>query len=188
MQSHISCITSLYYRIDVLQNILGIKIKKGAVIKRGLTLGKKYYVKFKLFPQTMLINERNANVLHFTTGENSKQLGSRVPALWVRNGESLYFVSDVNGKTNYVFLTSTKYPANEVIDIIIQQVAEENKYFFEVIVNNEKLHRIENNQPKVFEDVILYVSDPWHPAQPGYITDLQYSEGQFNMRPISIKY
>ena len=153
---------------------LGLNIKKGNKIKEGLTVGKEYYVKFKLVPHEILGGW--INVLHFTTGEDKHTPGSRIPALWFKD-DTLLFHSDVNGDTLYGFTTSTKYVANETIDINIQQVLSDDKYFFEVIVNNESIHRRENTQPKMFKNVTLYVSDPWYTAQPGYIMDLQYSAG-----------
>ena len=144
------------------------------MIAEGLTVGREYFVNFKLFPYKT--PDDWTNVLHFTTGKNIGTLGSRIPAIFVTDGKILVN-SYIHGHASYGFIFRTKSLANTTIDIKIQQVLVDEKYYLELIVNNESKHQIVNTKPQVFENVKLYVSDPWHKALPGYITSLQYSAG-----------
>ena len=43
---------------------------------------------------------------------------------------------------------------------------------FRIDIEGEEVHAVENSQPEEFQDVKVYASDPWHPAQPGSIRNL----------------
>ena len=133
---------------------------------------REYSVKFKLVIEA---SQHSANVLHFTTGSNRDEPGSRIPVVYfVGHEKKLRIISDVNGDHNHADATVIN---EDVVDVLIQQVLEENKYLYQIIINNLKVHEVENTQPQTYENVTMYVSDPWSYEQPGYLIGLQFSAG-----------
>ena len=147
-------------------------------------VGKEYSVSFKLFPTKLSPGWHN--VLHFTTGTDHGQPGSRIPAVWLHKSagdswsRSLYICSFVNRNVNYCW-TSGKIKANRLAKIEIRQTRRVLDYNYEILINGIVQHEVSNYLGiRAFENVKLYVSDPWHAAQEGLIKDLEYSRGGYN--------
>ena len=50
-------------------------------------------------------------------------------------------------------------------------------YTYQILIDGEVQHEVINTRPRVFRDVNLYASDPWHAAVEGEINNLEYSKG-----------
>ena len=111
--------------------------------------------------------------LHLTIGGPSGDPGDRTPAIWPFNQTSgnMIISSAVNGNKDY-----EKYfvqpPVGVWTTIAISQTLEGNKYIYRISIGGEEVHAVENRQAQEFQDVQVFGSDPWHPAQPGSIRNL----------------
>ena len=139
-----------------------------------LTIGAEYSVSFKLFPTKFSPGWQN--IIHFTTGVNIGQLGSRVPAIFANGNGVLHICADVNGNTNY-WWNSKPMPTNAWTEIQIRQFNASLHSKYQILINGVVEHEVINKNPRTFQNVKLYISDPWHAAQEGIIKDLLHSEG-----------
>ena len=99
------------------------------------------------------------SLFHLTTGEDSGE-GGRLPAVFVRQGQSFHMCYHVNDDTNYC--KNYKYELNKEYHFeISQQKNSEGEYWYSIKVNGETFDDVKNETPLKFEDVKLYLSDPW---------------------------
>ena len=60
---------------------------------------------------------------------------------------------------------------------ITQEIDEEDKMMFRVVIDDLEVHQVENTDPRVFANVAVYAANPWHSANDpeyslGFIQDL----------------
>ncbi|XP_065672703.1 uncharacterized protein LOC105845300 isoform X5 [Hydra vulgaris] len=136
-----------------------------------------YKVYFDVKPNLFSVGWHN--VIHFTTGSDMSKYGDRVPGVWFHNSGdgSLHIAASINGNINRVFKTEP-VGLKEWSHIEIAQQLENNIYIYTIKLNGEEVFAEENTQPKLFDNVIVYVSDPWYPAQDGSIKDLCIVNGK----------
>jgi len=48
---------------------------------------------------------------------------------------------------------------------------------YKIVTNGTVLHEVENKVPAKFDNVKVYVSDPWYPANPGRIRKIIVGTG-----------
>ena len=140
-------------------------------------LGRIYRVSFDVKPNSFSKEWRS--VLHFTIGSDLTNYGDRIPGVWFHHSGdgSLYIAAPINGNLDRVFKTEP-VPLKEWSHIEISQQLENSIYIYAIRLNGEKVFSEENTQPKTFENVKVYASDPWYPAQDGSIRDLIISNRQ----------
>ena len=118
------------------------------------------------------------NVFHFTAKSNAEYYGDRIPALWIVNNGYFYFYSAVNGDKDYY--TQFKYVVGKQYQVTIQQLKHFGKYWYEIIIDDVSILRIENQKPKSFSKVKLYASDPWYnpfTSDLGWISYIKTEQG-----------
>ena len=120
------------------------------------------------------------NIIHLTTGGNFGQLGYRIPGVWLNKDNQLQIGSAVNGNS-YHFTHPKPLSEGRWYRIEIDQIKRDTKvfcpfdflsilsfqYFYEVRLDSSLIHSIENILPDVYNDVKVYVADPWVPAVDG---------------------
>ena len=98
----------------------------------------------------------------------------------------MFIASAVNGDENYEHWPDQP-PVGEWTPIQISQTCEEGKYLYRIVIGGEEVHAVENTEPREFQDVAVYASDPWFEAQPGSIRNLTIdSSGQGERCPESL--
>ena len=116
------------------------------------------------------------NVLHATTGVNAAYYGSRIPAVWITyNKGSMKFRADsaVNNDRKYSYVSpEISKELNTWFTIKISQVKSSNEYKYKIELDGKEMHQVKNTHPKEFQNVKVYVSDPWHRETPGYVRNL----------------
>ena len=120
------------------------------------------------------------NIFHATISGNLDVHGSRIPAIYIsqENGNMITSVScAVNGTISYFGIPSAPIQFNKWIAIIVSQTKVKDEYHHKVEVNGEVLYMGKNSQPQEFENVKIYISDPWYPALPGYVRNV-YMKGK----------
>jgi len=162
----------------------GVAFVRSNLDSSDLTIGAEYSVSFKLFPTKFSPGWQN--IIHFTTGVNIGQLGSRVPAIFANGNGVLHICADVNGNTNY-WWNSKPIPTNAWTEIQIRQFNASLHSKYQILINGVVEHEVINKNPRTFQNVKLYISDPWHAAQEGIIKDLLHSEAIFDFIELQLK-
>ena len=120
--------------------------------------GEKFRVKFEIevnqeFTDTWL------NVFHMTIGQNNKEHGDRIPALFVNKGKHFHFVTSIGDKHNHVW--NFNYQLDKTYSVEIMQKPVAGKFEYCIEVDGQSSHCIENTTPRSFDSVQLYLSGPW---------------------------
>ena len=123
-------------------------------------------MEFNIFVKKVAKEDEYLNVFHFTANDNPCcNIGDRIPSVYVHrrledSDDVFHFSSGVNLVGYYV--TEVPYDLFTEYNIIIQQYEEsQNIWKYEIIINGEVKHSIQNIDPKVFTNVIVYAGSPW---------------------------
>ena len=152
-----------------------VPIMRNNLVTTLETLEKEFKITFEFMATSAGCN---GNIIHFTTGGNSRVVGCRIPSVYYA-GSNIRVYFAVNGNLNY----EQKMPVpmlNQWHSVEILQEKKENDYHYSFSVNGELGHTTINSDARTFQKVQVYASDPWCTAQPGYIRNLKvYSNGEF---------
>ena len=123
------------------------------------------------------------SIIHLTIGNNEGRYGDRVPAIWTRPKESkLHIASAVNGEDNYVY-DSDKIPVNKKVHIVVDQsYLNDNKYQYSIYIDGKQVHTTVNNKAEEFENVKVYIANPWHDAANGKIENVKLENRGKNLK------
>ena len=155
--------------------------KTQSVIKKNTkiaTLGKvekTYNIEFEIYP--LRFDKGWRSILHLTTSGNQNVYGSRIPGIWfysTKGGKTstLYVCNAINGNKNYCF-TTKNVPLKSWTQIRVGQKLEGSKFIYFIYINNKRVLRMVNTRPMVFENVKMYVGDPWYLPQEAYIRNFK---------------
>ena len=130
--------------------------------------GKEYSVKFDIEINKEFTSPEWLNVFHMTSTDNKCcNHGDRIPALFVNKNKNLLFASSIGNQGNYNFYFP--YELNKTYHIVISQTQSHTGNFeYCIKIDGIILHSVSNDQPIVFENVLLYFSNPWHTSLGGY--------------------
>merc|ERR1711962_345114 len=134
------------------------------------TLPREWMVEF-LFKPTNLDNPDWTNIFHMTIGGDTTNIGDRTPAVFFRPSNGLQVCSTIKEVPNL----HVNLPAPTVAKwtkIRISQEMQKGKIMLEFIIDDEVMLSVANSEAVGFENVKVYASDPWFPAQPGSIKNL----------------
>jgi len=152
-----------------------VTIEKGKLLREFYLpyLGKEFSISFELF-----INEVTGypwqSVLHLTTGntgENRGKMGLEIPTVAVNVYKDLYVIFAISGNDSSKAVGKVK--ENEWIKVEISQKLADDKYNFEVLLNNKSVWLVENTTPALYNKPRIDVSSPWHPEVDGKIKGLK---------------
>ena len=133
-------------------------------------LSKEWRLSFSLRSVDLSDRGGHVNILHMTTGDNDCCYGSRIPVIFFWPPEGLLIKSAISGENQQGALFAS--PTIGYTNIEIIQEIKECKMMFRVVINDVEVHKVENTDPRVFENVAVYAGDPWHMAYGGYIENL----------------
>ena len=122
------------------------------------------------------------NIYHATINGNKKVYGSRTPGIWIfhENGKMDPSVhSAVDGNRDYA-TSIDPIQLNKWVIINVSQTKIENDFQYVVEVNGKVMRTVMNTNPRQFENVKIYISDPWYPAFPGYVRNV-YLKGKVQL-------
>ena len=114
------------------------------------------------------------NIIHIITGFDKEIYGSRIASVFpqcTHGNIQKWICSPVNGNWNYC-AESIPTPKNKWVMVKVSQVKMGNDYVYKVEVDGNKVKKVNNAKPMEFENVTVYVSDPWHDAPLGSIRNL----------------
>ena len=148
-------------------------IKKNQLVKELKNWGKEYKIEFGI--KVMKLPKHPTNVLHISASDNNdKNYGDRIPAVFIHKEGYARICSAVNDEKN--FCKDLNFELGKKYQATIQQLKKDGKYWYEIIVDGKSEFKIENKNPKSFENCKLYLSDPWHAtfsSDLGMINDLK---------------
>ena len=122
------------------------------------------------------------NIYHATINGNNEEYGSRTPGIWIlyKNGEMYPTVhSPVRGNKDYA-IKMNSIKLNKWIIINVSQTKIGTEYLYVVETNGMVLRTVKNTKPQEFENVKIYISNPWALAVPGYIRNV-YLKGKLQL-------
>ncbi|XP_066922243.1 uncharacterized protein [Clytia hemisphaerica] len=154
----------------------GYKLSKGKVLRFIPRIEKQWYMSFDV-KHVGSIKNHWTNVLHSTTGGNHGTFGYRIPAIWFApNTRKLHICHAINNNHNYCFNTPNHVPFNKYTNVQIAQIYETDykRYRYIILINRIQRFTIINSTPRVFHDVRLWGSDPWHNAANAFIKNLVF--------------
>ena len=148
-----------------------VSLSKNNLLTTLTILPREWRVDF-MFKPTTYISTNYHSILHLTnqSDRNTHKYGGRVPALWGYKGE-LYIECAKNNNMRRAHKLP-KPPAGKWTQITLSQEYLSGKFRYRVLINGVEKYNVENAQDGQFRDVRVYASNPWHPAQSGYIKDL----------------
>ena len=146
-------------------------IKKGNLLTTLSAIPAEYVVSFSVRPTAFSTGW--SSVIHFTTGENCCKVGSRIPGVWFNNN-ILHICGAVNDNGNHCY-NSKPIAKNEWTDVLIVNSKVGSKFWYTVYVNSIQIGRILNPSSRVYKNVKVYITDPWHKSFKGSLRNIQIS-------------
>ena len=122
--------------------------------------GDVYLVEFDIAVANLPSAELNVFRFTSTTG-NYNGDGDRIPALFVNNFGKFMFRSSVNNNYNYGL--DVNFELGKMYHVIIrQQIKEDGKYWYEILIDGDSKLKIENKSPRSYTNVKLYASESFN--------------------------
>ena len=144
-------------------------------------LPKEWKVDFMFMPTHM--TGSLASILHLTDkeGVNTRSYGGRIIALWISSYGALHTECASNNTDTYAKLMpksswKASIQTGKWTQITITQEILSGKSWYRVFIDGVEKYKTENAQDGEFKNVLVYASNPWHSAQPGYIKNLSIKE------------
>ena len=121
------------------------------------------------------------NIYHATISGNRDVYGSRIPGIWINHDNGtihtrVCFAIDDN-MGYFHDSPTTSIQLNQWIAIIVSQTKVGGDYYFKYEMNGKAISTKKNTKPQQYENVKIYISDPWHPPVPGYVRNV-YLKGK----------
>ena len=120
------------------------------------------------------------NIMHMTTG-NDNGLGSRIPGVWAHQNKFFYTCFRVNGNDDYC--KQYDYQLDRLYHFEISQHTTSQYYStgeatYSITINGETIHEVINTTPMNFQNVKLYLGNPWYEtfAPYGKISNLEIND------------
>jgi len=117
------------------------------------------------------------SILHVTgTGGNCCGYGDRVPGIWYQASRSsqskLHVCSAVSGSGNNCY-NSAAFSVGQWVNLKVIQQLVNGKYEYDVLIDGSRVYSLVNSQPREFNDVKVYLTDPWYLNLNGQVRNLE---------------
>ena len=139
------------------------RISKNRLLATVTKLQKQYSLHMEFMITELPPTNGWSNIFHASISGNKDVYGSRTPGIWIRhkNGTmnpSVY--SAVNGNKDF-FTRVNPIQLKKWIIINVSQTKVENDFQYVVEVNGKVVQTVKNTKPLQFENVDIYISNPW---------------------------
>ena len=162
-----------------------IAISKGQILKHYQEWSPSFRIEFDIMVSSVL-KEIWTNVFHFTIGGNNHHYGDRIPAFWIKSNKKFCIFSAVNNDKDH--RQDFDFDMNQEYHIVIRQFYKQcGKYVYQIEIDGQIKHSVDNNNAKVFENVKLYASDPWYTpftSNYGLLKNLKVEQGRSQITQI----
>ena len=109
-----------------------------------------------------------------------RPLGAKTPAFFIKQGTTsvLHICMSINDNGNLCW-DSEAMPVNTWFTVNLRQVLVNDKYEFQILINNDLKRTVINNKPMIYENVDGIISNPYQPER-NYPTPFgQYKDIRF---------
>ena len=134
-----------------------------------VSFGEDYHLKFDVRPNGTIGSW--GSLLHFTTGSNCCEYGSRVPAMWFRAGSSVLMIQVSDEETGQVTMDTPPLAMNEWSALEISVIGNSAS----VSVNGEVVVSKFVGDRSPLDDVKIYLGDPWHNSAIADVRNIEHS-------------
>ena len=125
--------------------------------------GLDYKIEFDIAVQTQPQNAYTS-VFHLSTGQNGKNVGARIPGVWVNKKGFLHFCTLFSAKElPWGNCFNHKIEFGQDYHVVIEQYEEDEVYKYEIEVDGQIVHSIQYDDAQLFSNVDFYASNPWDP-------------------------
>ena len=124
-----------------------------------------------MFKPTNYDNPGWTSIFHMTIGGNGDNLGDRNPEVFVNPGRGLVVANSLNDNADD-WIDIPAPPIDEWTKIRMSQEIENGNTKVKLFINDKEMFSAVNSKPISFENVKVYASGTWEPAQPGSIKNL----------------
>ena len=107
-------------------------------------------------------------VFHLSIGNSNGAFGDQIPALYINPDGYFRFtsaVSEVAHKYNYYYELNKEYHI---------KIIQTSSGTYCIQINKVNVHCLKNNSTRSFEEVFIYVSNPWYDAFDSSYGELKY--------------
>ena len=143
---------------------------KDALLTTLTSLPHEWMVEFQFKP-TNLDHPDWTSIFHMTSGGDNGNLGDRTPAVFFHPNKGLEIQSAVNNVHNY-FANFPAPPIGEWTKIRISQELMKQEFKYRISINETEKLDVENLKAVGFKSVKVFVANPFHKAQPGFVKNL----------------
>ena len=114
------------------------------------------------------------NIFRFTSSGKEYKHGARTPAFWIIN-ETLYLAFNTDATFNHV--VSVTFTLNTKMSIVMEQVLLNGTIpTINVFVDQQLVHQHQHSWKIPFENVLVYMSDPWYPTADVKLSNFKYTQ------------
>ena len=140
-----------------------MNLERSAEVKTFKNWGRAYSIQFDLIVFNVDPSEEWVNVIHITKGGDMGGVGDRLPALWLNKNKFFHITTDLKSSRNvvkdYYFSFDKLYHFE-----MSQSINDNGQEVYKVSINNEVVFTDSRGSAGVFDQVTLYLSDPWYPS------------------------
>ena len=122
-------------------------------------MNKKFEIRFEIFPLDLPTGW--ASAVHLTFNSNAAAHGDRIPAIFLNKDSYWAICSSVGSSHNHCHMFHNVSLHSWTSFSIWQDQIPDGNYMYEYSVNNDTMYSILNTEPRNFENVKVYGSDPW---------------------------
>ena len=143
-------------------------------------LGKQYLVHVEFMIAGSFPTNNWYNLFHATISGNFDVYGSRIPAIIINHNDGNIFTRiacAVSGTVYKYDSPAAPIQLNKWVAIDVSQTKVADDYQYKVEINGEVVQMVKNTKPQEFENVKIYISNPWIRALPGYVRNV-YMKGK----------
>ena len=128
-----------------------------------------------MFKPTNVTMKGLKSILHLTDKDiNTGSYGGRIPSVWLSTASfHIEYARNNTGNRGHVLPGP---PVGKWTQITIIQEDFSGKSRYRVLIDGVEKYNVENPQDGHFNNVMVYVSNPWHIGQPGFIKNLTIKE------------
>lgn len=155
----------------------GISLQENSLITILPELKKTFTISFDInFKKISSDDSEYRNIIHLTADNTDRDsYGSRVPGVWTISPGVFFVASAINRDMNrHWYGYSNPINVGRWINVQVEQYLDSNGLFqFDISIDEVRKVKYQNNDARVFEDVYVYVSDPWHPPADAVIRNFK---------------
>ena len=126
----------------------------------------------------------HSSIFHVTTGENAAGMGTRYPSIFITQSyQKLQFQNDIDRTANQGYVHPEELSESAWTSVKVYQHNKDTAMLLTIEINGVTVYEVENKQPRTYDNMLVYSSDPWYPQRANVkMRNLRYSTSACNFR------